>query len=452
MKRLISLVLAVWIIVLTSICSSAYTISSTKVFSCSDYSGLYTVKLSGKQAQIIRYASAETSVLLTLSYTAEAACAFGGRIALFCDDSSNNQLAVYVYDIDRDTLDSFMIYGIRLYGNTDYCCDSDGIYIESHRDSSELYKYSYDGSRINTYSFMADITCLVNGYDSGIYVVAGGSLYHISGGSFTELSGAADPPLFPADADCLASAYGKVYSLDGNDSGYAFDVDTDYTAEGACVISNTLYYPCRSAIYGYNIYNGEKICSYDIGTSVKLLYAFGNTVIAVNPDSNISFYINRDDFTDLRKHDESPESILPDQSNSSGDTPEITHISSDVYDIDFERYYISGIEPSTTVAQFRNNIDFGGYSLSVYRGGDIKKSGSVGTAMTATFSNSGESLSFELSVKGDLTGEGNRNSRDINLLLDYLIGSADFNGVYELSADLSGDRRIDVVDAALLKR
>ena len=72
--------------------------------------------------------------------------------------------------------------------------------------------------------------------------------------------------------------------------------------------------------------------------------------------------------------------------------------------------------------------------------------------MTAVFSSGGNEFTFELSVNGDLTGEGNSNSRDVNLLLDYLIGAAYFNGVYTVAADLSNDGRIDAVDVALMKR
>ena len=91
-------------------------------------------------------------------------------------------------------------------------------------------------------------------------------------------------------------------------------------------------------------------------------------------------------------------------------------------------------------------------SVALYRDGDLKTSGNVGTAMTAVFSSDSGSVTFELSVNGDLTGEGNCNSRDVYTLLDYLIGAADFNGVYSLAADLSGDGTVDAVDAAMMKR
>ena len=127
-------------------------------------------------------------------------------------------------------------------------------------------------------------------------------------------------------------------------------------------------------------------------------------------------------------------------------------ISSDIYDIDYDEYIISRIPAGTTIAKFRSNMDCGGCSVKLYRGEAEKTSGNVGTTMMADFIKGGDVLRFELSVIGDLTGEGSANSRDMNILLDYLNDSTDFNGAYSLSADINGDGNVDVIDAAKLRR
>ena len=178
-------------------------------------------------------------------------------------------------------------------------------------------------------------------------------------------------------------------------------------------------------------------------------------MIAVGESSSIT--VNRNGFTEIKASEEAPaDEVNHSGGNSSAlnqasDKDPASEISSDVYQIDFERYHITGISSGTTVAQFRSNIRYSGYSLAIHRDNEVRKSGNVGTAMTAVFTSSNDSLTFELAVDGDLTGEGNRNSRDLNLLMDYLIGAAQFNGVYEIAADISGDHIVDVVDLALLK-
>ena len=55
-------------------------------------------------------------------------------------------------------------------------------------------------------------------------------------------------------------------------------------------------------------------------------------------------------------------------------------------------------------------------------------------------------------MTGDMTGEGSVNSRDLKLLMEHLIGNADYNGVYLLSSDLSDDGKVDVIDLAMMAK
>ena len=96
-------------------------------------------------------------------------------------------------------------------------------------------------------------------------------------------------------------------------------------------------------------------------------------------------------------------------------------------------------------------MSYDGYSLTIYRGNTVKKSGNIGTAMTAVFESDEFIYTYELAINGDITGEGSCNSRDLNTLMDYLIGASDFNGVYMLAADVTNDNKVDVCDAAKLK-
>ena len=181
-----------------------------------------------------------------------------------------------------------------------------------------------------------------------------------------------------------------------------------------------------------------------------------------------SFTVSQSAFTSLRVNDdpgdEQADGNVRDQSakssndgdnavNRSGQRQSAgsSSISSDVYHVDPTRYYISGISPQTTVAAFKKNMSYDGYTLTIYRGNTVKKSGNIGTAMTAVFESDEFIYTYELAITGDITGEGSCNSRDLNTLMDYLIGASDFNGVYMLAADVTNDNKVDVCDAAKLK-
>ena len=469
MKKNLCFVLTALLLILSAVPFSVNAAQSSNRFIGTDHSGAYIVSFSGKSATVTRYSSGYVSYDLQLKYNVNKACAFDGKVVLFCNDSQNNQLVVYVYYMNNDVLDSFSIYGAYLYGNTEVCCDNDCIYIVNHNNLKELKRFSYTGNRLKSYSFNDVISYTVSAYDAGVYVISDDQLYHIDGDSCTTISGASvKGPLFPADHEYFATAFGKIYFLNGNTIESAFDVDYNGQACSSCVIGNCIYYPNGSVINGYDLYSGQKVCYYNNAFDASLIYAEGDSVTAVNTQSGSSFKIYRDSFTEIRtngnnqaENNSSGGSGSGNRSNGSNGSgsqsgsanASRSGISSDVYKIDFNNYYISGISSGTTVAAFRSNIRYDGYSLSVYRNSSIKKSGSVGTGMTAVFeANNGDTVNFELSVVGDLSGEGNENSRDLNILLDHLIGEASFNGVYTLSADLSGDGSVDLVDAVMMKR
>ena len=454
MKRIACAVLSVLFIILAALSATAFTMQSSRSFSCADSSGAYVVSISGVHVDIVRYASQTYSAGVDLSYRISAVCASHGKVVFFCDDSDNNQLIVYVYDCGSDTLDSFAVYGAKLYGSTDFACDTNAIYLENHRDSHELKAYSYSGSLMNTYRFSDEITSVFGGNRSGVYAVGGDTLYSLSGNGFTAVNGASvETPMFPADSDIIASVYGDVYLLDGNSITDTLTVESDYHAASACVIDGILYYPCGNTINAYDTDTGDKVGYYKCSDSVKLVYAAENNILAVSNTSCTAVSTNA--FTSLRNpdtlldRDVSPDT--PINKFDSNDGISVSKISSEVYQVDDQHYWISGISPETTVAQFKRNMRYDGYSLTIYRDNTEKSGGNVGTAMTAVFTAGNSSITYELAVDGDLTGEGSRNSRDLTLLMDYLIGAADFNGVYEIAADLSGDGMVDVTDLALLK-
>ena len=464
MKRILCIGLCLLFFVLAANRISAYTPQNSRTYQSADNTGIYTIRFNGKHADITRYASHTLSAGVDLSSPIRSVCAYRGKAVLLCEDVRRNQLLVYVYYLDTDFLESFVINDALLYNNTDFACDNGAIYLESYQDDHELTAYSYSGNYLDRYRFDCEINTAFGGFHGGSYAVAGDTLYRLSSGRFISLSGdKVDTPLFPADSNTFVSSHGKVYQAEGDRLSYLFTVDYDNRAASACVIGNTLYYPNGSTVNAYDLASGEKIAYYHTAGQVLSVYANGNTVIAAG-DSG-SFAIRQSDFTFLTVDDDSDESGEDDEnheadhSNGSDTVTNRTErqnsgpssISSDVYLVDPSRYYISGIPPQTTVATFKKNMRYDGYSLTIYRGNTVKKSGNIGTAMTAVFDSDDFTYTYELAIIGDITGEGNRNSRDLNTLMDYLIGASDFNGAYMLAADLTNDDRVDVCDVATLK-
>lgn len=460
MKRVISMILIIVMILCAAFSVSAHTPSSG-TYQSADDTGIYVIDFESSHANIKRYSSHTLRAEVDLKSTIRSVCAYRGKIVLLCEDVKRDQLSVYVYDLDTDYLEGFAINNALLYNNTDFACDNRGIYLENRKDNHELIVFSYDGEYLGRHRFNEPINALFGGFHSGIYAVCGDTLYQLSSDHFTSIKGSSiETPVFPADNHVLISGYGQVYLFDNNKLSKAFSVDCDSREASACVIDRTLYFPNGNIINAYDLDTGEKIAYYRASFDIVSVFADGDTVLAANEEESIAVAI--DDFTLLYTPEEDgsnagenqkdPDDGSSSQNNQTHHQAEAeSDISSNLYEVDFDRYYISGISPQTTVATFRKNMNYPGYSLSVFRNNNEKKSGNVGTAMTAVFTSDDVIYTFELAVNGDLTGEGNRNSRDLNVLMDYLIGTADFNGVYSVAADLSDDGKVDVCDLAYLK-
>lgn len=131
-------------------------------------------------------------------------------------------------------------------------------------------------------------------------------------------------------------------------------------------------------------------------------------------------------------------------------------ITSDIYTVDIQNHTITGIEPGTTFAAFKNNLIFNGYSLTLKdANGNLKTGNStkIATGYVVSFIRDGaEKVSFKLIVKGDVTGTGTLNSRDISAFENYLLGKAELNGEFLQAANINGDGDQDVIDLFLMSK
>ncbi len=463
MKQILSVIIALVLILCFCIpVFSAYNTTSyqtiTENFSFfSDSHGAGFVSYQGGKCHYEQLSPYSWSADLSLEHTIADAAVFDSVVVALCNDVKNNQLEVYVYHVDTDVLDSFAVNDLRYYSDVGFYYGYDSIYLVSDRNANCIERYSASGTLIDRYSFNSAVTQIGCDYRGDLFALSGGTLYRMYSNRFSALSGSIQAaPVTFVDDSYLTDASGKVYRISGDTCDLIFRTDSVYAKATACIVDGILYYPKGNDIYGYQLSTCEKKYGISLADTISELYAHRGYVYAVSCSGSITVTkIRQDEFTDLsRKWDPStsPTAFSP-QSKSGDDASGNDHtIASSVYRIDFGTYRISLIPAGTTFAALKRNIIHDGYTMRLYRSGVEKKGGACGTAMTVVFESDSGSYTFELSVIGDLTGEGSVNSRDLSVLMEYLIGVTDFNGVYSLSADLSGDHIIDVKDLALLHR
>ena len=108
--------------------------------------------------------------------------------------------------------------------------------------------------------------------------------------------------------------------------------------------------------------------------------------------------------------------------------------------------YITGINSGTTVTDFKKH--FSNEVIIYDRDGSKITSGKIKTGYRAVVSD----VIYEISVLGDITGEGNVKSNDISALMSYFVNKSDLSGVYLKSADFNRDGNIDNKDLVGIAR
>ena len=443
MKRILSLFISILIIILATISSYAYTVTDYSMYTgnfktVANSSGLFMLGFSGKELDIEKVAPNASGVTLTLGYTCAAASVFGGTAVALCNDLDNDQLVVYTYDINTDVLDSFAVNGASVRYDKGFYFDGRYLYLPNDRNGLVIDRYSTGGRLVSSYTFPNDITAIVCGYSSGFCAVSGNSLYKNNGDSYSTISGAAiTAPASFCSEDILSDCRGRVYRVSGTSARLLFTADTGYDHCVGCVMGNEIYSCADGVIHRYDL-SGKELSYFDLGSACSALYAYNGTIYAASDNAQVSAVKLTELIVTQNKTTEPPAA-----NNKT--------ISSKVYKIDNKNYYISGIASPATLSQFKSNMKYDGYKLTFYRNDKKQTTGLVGTAMTAVFEGD-DSLIYELAVRGDITGEGNVNSRDVDELIDYLLDKLRFNGVYSIAADVSGDNKVDILDLAILCR
>lgn len=394
--------------------------------------GLYRITLSDHSAQIERTVPDGRTARIDADHPIVRASVFGEAAVALCNDLMNRQIVVHLCGMAAGVPQTFTIPRHMIAADRGFWYGGSEIFLPDESRLSVINRYSTGGVMLDSYDFGGADAVILSGYDSELYVLSDRTLYRFADGTFVPLKGT----LTGAGAsfiarDVLIDLAGNLYRVSdsailpmfqaGEGAGYAAVVLPD----------GSVYTADQSIIYRYDGATGRRTHYVETDGRIRALYCAGGELIAVF-ESGVQVI--------------PPERFLP--------CPEelpYCPVTSGVYTVDAAHYRITRIPSPTTFAQFKSAVSCGGYQAQLFRDGKQIASGNVGTAMTVVFSGA-DSYTFELSVIGDITGEGSVNSRDVGELIDYFLGSIRFDGVYYDAADLSGDGAVDLADLALLCR
>lgn len=248
----------------------------------------------------------------------------------------------------------------------------------------------------------------------------------------------------------MISTYGGVYeiNIDTNTITYLFNTQSDYGGEFACELDDKILTVSKESNLSLLDLENNEVSELSLNGDIINLCGNNNIAVVLTNFEGTKYIkvLQMEDFKiNTKPDDDDPDDNIDDVSDIG--------ITSGIHEFNLKDYIITNVDLGTTIAVFKSNISYQDYSL-VFKNylGKVVTSGNLGTGARAIFSKGDKTYEFTFVVAGDLTGEGNSNSRDISLLTNYLLGEESLEGVYLKAADLNNDGEVNTLDLFLLNK
>lgn len=258
--------------------------------------------------------------------------------------------------------------------------------------------------------------------------------------------------------DILVTNTGKYFKLDIENSTieHILSVDVSDLSVDFC----SAVYKADSKNYIASLTSNNIVTFYDIDDSLTAKYKVEldaqdkivsictsdtKTILVWKNDTDAkSKILDKDDLTEIKNGTD------PEPENPSDFEPVVKALN-DAYTLsESERVYIP---LSETISKVKDNLNLNGYNIEFknYAGKAIT-SGKLGTGSVAIFSKDGKTAEFTFIVKGDVTGEGNANSRDVDCMYNHILGKSSLSEINAKAADINDDGVVDTLDLLLLSK
>lgn len=258
--------------------------------------------------------------------------------------------------------------------------------------------------------------------------------------------------------DMLVTNTGKYFKLDSENS--TIEHILSVNVSGLSVDFCFAVYKADSKNYIAALTSNNIVTFYDIDDSITAKYKVEldaqdkivsictsgtKTILVWKNDTDAKAKIlDKDDLTEI-KNDTDPE-----PENPSVFEPVVKALNGAYTLSESERVYIP---LSETISKVKDNLNLNGYNIEFknYAGKAIT-SGKLGTGSVAIFSKDGKTAEFTFIVKGDVTGEGNANSRDVDCMYNHILGKSSLSEINSKAADINNDGVVDTLDLLLLSK
>lgn len=394
---------------------------------------------------------------------------------VYCVRSNGEKTQIYkspsrvdcVYCVDEYTyIATHSIYNntliIKIFGGMSESVFLDDIYIKKNyfvADNMEhMYAvdrsnpnfvrvFNYNGEQINEYNALGEITGLF--LDEGtndVFAVSNVGLFNVTAG-FCKIGSVVPCGEFVVNKNLCTDSEGNIFRFDSL-TGFSKILSTDYDL--LCPTDEFVYGVRGKTVYRLNTY-GKEISYINLSVDPERLLSSENNLAYIFRDRvsliKISNMIKITDKVDESRASFDTTSKVSEKTDRSETESSYTDknydIRSNIIDISGEYIFLN---KEMTLAELKRSIEYNDNILTVANhNGKIVTSGNVGTNWRLTFSGVRE-RTFYTVLPGDVTGEGNINSRDIRCLSEYLLEDMELSTAFLYAADINQDDVISLLD------
>lgn len=348
-----------------------------------------------------------------------ACCAIGNTVYTLTESGSNK--IRYLYKSTDGKSSTVRLSNINTDRNTFISTDTSGnIFIINSKNKIQVFNKS--GKSIKT--FGAKVNRLIPFSDYAL-AFSGKAVYKVTSSTQTLLLSGTNTSYFYRISDnYIGDYYGNIYRISG---GVKRIISVSKNGMNkACEVGKYLVYCNDKTLYIYDK-NGSLVSERGLESLVYALSSYDSKAVLIDKNYNVTLLSQSELF------------------EKNGNSNALKGIN--LKNFKHNKKYIY-VNQGTTIADFKSGIEYDGYEIS-FKG---RRSGKLYTNTKVSFIKGNASVNFTFIVRGDVTGEGNVNSRDEGLLFKHLLGQQKLNGVYKIAADINRDKKISNADLVLLSR
>lgn len=363
---------------------------------------------------------------------------------------------IAVYDTAHGELSEYTINNLELKTGDGFAVSSSGnFFCVDDKKRNAISCYSQSGNLLYTRTVEQSIIQIKESADGNtIYIFTSSQIYMLNCPTQEVLflsNHSLTPPIGVTKDGYIADRYGNITNT--NNSSIKIKSGISSNAPSNTAFADEFF--CQSyenKIYGYNINTAKESILHIASGNIDLMTSTNSHIITF---SNNTSTLNLIDKNELRYPSDpviSNNNTNSSKGNNSSSQPKNNNlpnlnVSSSVYEIDYDNKLIF-ISQNSTIAQLKANISYGDLSPNFFDyNNNVKTSGNIGTGASVRFFYNGlEESAYTFILLGDLTGEGNVNTRDKSLMKNYLLGKTSFEYYTSVAADCNNDETIDTID------